>query len=198
MLKSKTLVLLATLLVAVSGCIIPSLHPIFNESDLITNDQLKGDWLGHKSIWTFEEGDNKSYRLYYKECDDPVNDPSNYATCTMAEFKSHLIKLDGAYFLDFYPVNYKNTENQFLRLHLQPLHSFAKVTIEKDHIEVSFLNYLWLKELLDKNPKAVAHTETRHGIMLTADTDELQQFMKTYADEKAYVDPVVLHKAATE
>ncbi len=195
-LKFKKEIFYVFIIASMIGCIIPSFQPIYNDNDLLFDNELVGSWVGARSIWTFEKGMDQSYNLTYKECDDPINNPSNYSSCTMAEFRVHLIKLDNDYYVDFLPINYTNTENLFLLFHVKALHSFAKITFNKENLDISFLDYIWTKNLLKEKPDLINHTVTSDGVILTASTSEIQQFLKINSSNKeAYTDPLSLQRS---
>lgn len=194
-LKLKTTTLIVLIALIVKGCIVPSLQPIYNKTDLLFKSGLIGEWAGSKSIWTFEKGEEKSYSLTYKECDDPINNPSKYSSCTMAEFEVHLIKLNNEYYIDFLPVNYRNTENLFLLFHIRALHSFAKISWDEDMLQIIFLDNRWLKKILKEKPNLISHIITDGDVILTASPDELQQFLKdNSANKDAYIEPLGLQR----
>lgn len=188
--KKLQLLFISTLLALfVSGCLITSLNPIYKKEDLVTNPQILGDWLGGKTIWTFKKGEDKSYILSYKECNDPINDPDNYSSCTLAEFKVHLIMLENEYYINFFPIEYMNTENTFIRAHVKSLHSFAKLYVDEEKLKISLFNTQWFEDLIADKPEEIAFSENEEGIVITASTEDLQKFIVKYSKyEEAFVE----------
>lgn len=182
--KIHKIIAITIFFVLMTGCVVISLNPIYHEKDLVLNNEMVGEWVGARSIWNITKDVGLSYLLTYKECAEPINDPSNYSTCTLASFKINLIKIDGIYFADFYPINYSNTDNQLLLFHLRAYNSFAKIEIENNELNVSFLDDEWFENLVEKSPKEIDHLETYEGVMITASTDQLQDFISTYAKDK--------------
>lgn len=183
---NKRIVLTVTigLLIFMTSCITISLNPIYNQDDLVSNDTIVGDWIGAKSIWTFTKEGELSYRLSYKECAEPEEDPSNFSSCTLADFRVKFIKINGQYFADFYPIDYSSTDNQMLLAHLRAFHSFAKIEIIKNELKIAFLDNKWMEIKLDSEPKTIDHLSTKDGVILTATTEKLQDFINKYSKDK--------------
>ena len=193
--KQKIITGFLVFLMLLGGCVTPSLHPIYHKSDLIFNEELVGEWLGTYSIWTVERENKTSYRLTYKECADPINNPQDYSSCTLAEFKMNVIKLDDKYYADFYPINYTNTDNQLLLFHLKAFHTFAQIYFDEEVLQISFLDNQWLEELLLKKPKQIDHIVIDKGILLTASTNELQDFIIKHASNtEAFTNTISLDR----
>jgi hypothetical protein len=169
------------------SCLVPSFYPLYELDDVVEVEAFEGEWIASSFYWEISPAEKSSYRLIYRECDDPVNFPNQYSVCSMAEFRMNLIELDGQYYADFYPVNYMNTENQLLNNHLKAFHTFARMSIDNvGQLKIEFLNREWLEDLLKKNPNAID--------FVNAD-NEIQAFIKKYANEKrAFYDPLELER----
>ncbi len=189
----KRLILVAVIpALILSGCLVASFHPFYKETDLVTNDELLGNWIGKKSLLTFERQNGSGYLVNYKDCEDPYNAPEDYSTCTAADFTVHLMKLGDEHFMDFYPRAYMNTDNLFLNLHIRPTHSFAKVIIKKEAIQIMMFDYGWLMNYLNNKGK-LAHIRSDDLVTLTASTEELQAFVLTHQKEPGFFsEPVTL------
>jgi hypothetical protein len=204
----------------IQGCI-PSLHPLWTQDKLVFDENLSGEWTQDESegkyIWRFSGGfDEKKnileeYELIYKE------DKSE------AKFEIHLVKLGDHLFFDIMPDDLEylkfedktlgvpievsglgNTKaeqpdihlNLFYFEHMLPVHTFAKVEIEKDEVKIYRFDQEWLDDLFKQRKVRIKHEETSdEGIILTASTADLQKFFEKYADdEKAYLDPIILYR----
>ena len=191
----KAILFFATIFTVLSSCVTPSVHPIYHKSDAIRYNDIHGEWIGSGSIWIFEEEPGPSYRLTYRECPDPINDPTNYSECTLAEFRVNILKLNDEYFADFLPINYTNTTNKLLLFHVRTLHSFAKISVLNNQLFIAVLDNDWLEELVKKQPGIIEHTITEEGVLLTAETDELQEFIKKYSSSKeAFANSFILQR----
>jgi hypothetical protein len=188
----KTRNLFFILLVALffSGCIVYSFYPLYTEKDLFPNDLLTGNWVdGDSAEWKFEHAyfgkeipeniDSTSYILKVKDKDDKES-----------KFSVHIIKLGGHYFLDFYLEDF--LENDVLDLasfHIVPVHTFAKVSVSKNQIQINWYDQDWLEKLIKENKIRIRHEYNGDYILLTASSKELQKFVTKYVNsEEAFKD----------
>jgi hypothetical protein len=183
----RWILLIALIIIAacIAGCV-PSLYPLYTDSDLIQNPNLVGNWVNHDSseTWEFSLGDDRiSYNLIYTETEK--NDTKH--------FRAYLLELDSITYLDTYPLEEIN--NDFYRLHVIPAHVFGKIEIERDSLSLSLFNTDWLRDMITKGKVNIAHENVEEGIVLTAPTGKLQQLIIKHANEpKAFSDLSVLHR----
>ena len=186
-------IVIMTMTFVASGCIVTSINPLYTKGDLVMNNLLVGEWIGKKALLTIQNQNDNSYLINYKDCEDPYNAPENYASCTMADFSVHLLKLGDDYFMDFYPRSYMNSDNLFLGLHIRPAHSFAKIIIEKDSLKILLFDYSWMANYLENNKGKPDYIVADDLITLTASTKELQEFVLKHQKEPGFFsDPIVL------
>ncbi len=193
----KTLIAIATIgiLLFTTACVTTTLHPIYERNQLIQLSEFEGEWISTRSVWTIKKDMGNSYKLSYKECDDPINEPRQYSSCTIADFKVHLIKLGDDYYADFRPTEYLNSENQFLQYHIRSLHSFARINANKERLQFEFMDNQWLFDYLSTNKESIAHVKSEQDVILTASTQELQKFIISHKDnEEAYLETIELHR----
>ena len=197
--KKVSLIITITVLLFLGSCI-PSLFPLYFEKDLITNENLVGTWKedGSLNTWAFyPDEDKKSYNLWFLEKDN--NNVDDGTPGTLGIFETHLFKLGNNYFFDFYPGENQELEkeiNTLMTLHLIPAHTFAKVEISKDTIKIFQFDIEHLEDLLENGKIRIRHVRPDKDIILTATTEELQEFFIKYAEDKeAYTDPIILVKA---
>lgn len=171
------------LVFSLQSCI-PSLHPLYTEDTLVFEEALLGTWTdGPNQIWEFvKEGDNH-YQLTYTENEKPV------------KYEVHLVQLGDTHFFDFY-LDEKQPTEDYAIAPLIPSHSFAKVTWEKDRMDIAFFDYEWLEKLFQQRKIRLEHEVIDDGtIILTASTEELQKFVQKYAhEEAAFIDPSRLQR----
>jgi len=191
--KNILLVGLISIIIIINGCI-PSLHPLYTDDDLVFEASLLDKWFDTESSdsWTFGATDENIYKLTLVQTGTPSN------------FVVHLLKLDDNYFLDFYPDDndVECKENSFYLSHIIYAHTFAKIIFNNDGIEILSFDPSWLDELFNENKIRISHEEVINPssvdepmIVLTASTQELQKFVKKYAnDENAYIHSVILKK----
>lgn len=204
------------MIILLNGCI-PSLHPIYTADKLVTLKQLPGTWetkkegenqekfqiitpkgtSGKPETWTFMAGEDKNYLLIHEDEDG-----------FRGAFDVHIIKLGETYFMDFYPSDmpdgnsgspsdvFKETEqiNNFTKIHLLAVHTFAKLEITGKELKISMFDPDFLKNLLERQQIRIKHEKTENGYVLTASPEDLQKFASKYANEKeAFLDnPMVL------
>lgn len=218
--KTKNIILLLGLVLTIFQSCIPSLHPLYTADKLVMKQELEGTWIDSDSpetdnlrftekgipipidrskdtpgVWIFEKSKNQSYTFtYYDEDGRP------------GHFEAHLIKLGSEYYLNFYPDNSfqfednslnSNKFNSFEAFHYMPVNTFAKVTFESDGISIAMFDGDFLKKLLDQKRIRIKHEKLKDdsGYLLTAQPKELQQFILKYGDdEKAFPDPIKLNK----
>ncbi len=182
--------------VLAAGCI-PSLHPLYTESDLIFDPDLVGVWAekdadASRDSWELKRGKAKGYELMVKEDGEA------------AAFNAHLVKLGEYRFLDTSPAEWVaegGPEHELLGYHLIPGHLFWKVWRKDGVLCLALLDPEWLDEKIDKGELGVAYEEVEDGVVLTAKTAELQEFvLRAAADAKGFMvdEPLELHRQKAE
>lgn len=194
----KKVILSATILgmLFISSCLVSSLHPFFNKEDKIFDTSMVGYWMdGDSSIWTIlpnmvsqgfmePEVNDSSYVITYYE------DDQNYAVLT-----GTLFRLNDVDYVDFTPdLNEDHCTSDMTAYHHVPVHTLARVQYSKDSILLYWFGDEWLNELLEQNRIRIKH-ETVPGFdydrnVLTASTDELQKFIKKYANDPMTSDEI--------
>jgi hypothetical protein len=188
----KRIAFVIGIILLIGGCI-PSLHPLYTEDDCVFDSNLLGEWEDKNSsnTWNFTKLDDNSYKLALVE--DGV----------LSDFYIHLVKLGDDLFIDFFPdsENMKCKVNDFFHIHEIYVHSFGKIKISENEVEVSMFDYDWIKELFKQNKIRIPHEVQKYpgsneeNILLTASTEELQAFVKKYADDKnAFIEPDILKR----
>lgn len=187
------------LFIIMHSCVIPSIHPLYTEEDLIIDERLIGIWgeEDDEATWDFKlASERRGSDLF-----DYMDYPSEKSLSLIyreknksAEFNAHMIKLGDNYYLDFLPYEYE-IDNGLLDIHLMPVHTFARIKIENNRITLEMFDPDWLKDLLDKNKIRIKHeyqSELKIYV-LTASTRSLQKFIEKYGnDPEAYSDPLFL------
>lgn len=157
-----------------AGCVVTSIYPFYMPKDVVYNAALVGVWAEAGATnaaienWVFEKRATNAYKLTVNEKDKHT------------EYDATLFKLKGKLFLDCFP---RGREGD-----LVPPHYLLKVPRIEPQFEYALMNYKWLEELLEKDPKAVRHVRVpdesgddgKARVVLTADTAELQKFVSKY------------------
>ena len=189
-------------LLIITSCV-PSIHPLYHERDLIEDQRLFGNWRNAgegefwdgRESWKFEKLPPKQGFLGSKT-PDPL---SGYLlTITedsiAAEFVARLLELDNQLFLDIFPKSeygdIKGIENNWLQMHLFPVHTFARISFENKAMIIEPFDPDFIIDLLEQKKIRISHEKTGNNFILTASTDELQKFVMKFGREKeAYIDP---------
>lgn len=155
------------------GACIPSVNPFYTAKDVVFESGLVGEWqvkegADEPQLWKFEKDKSNSYKLTVTEKDGK-----------QGEFSAHLFTLKGNYFLDLIPsdCNYATNQAGLVAAAMFPGHLLARVPQLGPELKLAFSNYDWLEKYLKANPKAIGHRVEDRGILLTADTSELQKFI---------------------
>lgn len=187
--KARSFSIIVLIALFLSGCVVYSFYPLYTDADLFENDLLTGEWIDpdedtewvfkHPHIGKKENGiiDKKSYKLELTTKNDGKTRKS--------EFSVHVVKLGGQYFLDFYLEEYPGDD--FIDLssfHLVPVHTFAKLTITGEGLQINWFDQEWLSDLINENRIRIHHEKNEDYILLTAKPDELQKFVTKYADSE--------------
>jgi len=179
------------LLTWLTGCIVTSVYPFYTAKDVVFDPALVGAWAEKDTTnaanehWRFAKGEENAYVLTVQDKDKRT------------EFDARLFQLKGQLFFDFY--SRERTENSL------PVHYLLKVNRTEPTLEMSLMNYDWLKKLIKKNPKAIRHMwapqkpgesgDDDGELVLTADTAELQRFiLKQAKAEEAFSEFVVMKR----
>lgn len=191
--KKTTFAFLA-LAVLLVGCWQKSLHPFYTVADLAPDKQLIGRWETtpenpdeDPERWRFRQLGPDSYSLEFSD-----SDGKKY------KYVAHLFKLDQKRFLD---LALPPGEASGI-----PAHHLFLVSELGSTLAMAPLNPKWMREFLDANPHALAHTRLpdpehrddrdKDDLVLTAETEALQNFLRRHWDEDDfYADPIKLKKA---
>jgi hypothetical protein len=189
--------------------VVYSFYPLYTETDLFANDILLGEWFeGDDQEVKFSDGDAEwtfKHPFIGKKKDGIVDSTAyilNLKTIeqgkeTESEFRVYVIELGGDYFLDFYLEDFGGDEVTLATFHIIPVHTFAKLTVEKDRLLINWFDQDWMEKLIKENKIRIHHEENDDYILLTAKPKELQKFVTKYVNsEEAFKDglEVVLHR----
>jgi hypothetical protein len=163
-----TWIFLSPLLFLSSCFLVPSVHPLYTEADIVFDPALLGVWTADdsKDTLTFIEEGANSYKLIVAGDDGPKG-----------EFIVHLVKIGGARFLDLFPDDPACKLNDLHALHLLPVHSFMLVSQIEPTLQLASFDFEWFEKFIEKNPKAIRHEKVKEGFLLTASTRDLQKFL---------------------
>ncbi len=174
----------SVLILLALGCV-PSLYPLYNDSDLIQKPGLIGTWINddNTEIWEFSlASDSVSYNL------------SQTTKGDTKRFEAYLLQLDKILYVDTYPVD--EFKNDFYQLHFVPAHIFGKAELSGDSLSLSLFDGDWLREKIDSGYIKIAHEDVDNSLILTAQTADLQRLIRVDAkdDPGAFGSPTILHR----
>lgn len=163
-----------------TGCVTLSVYPFYTAKDLTFDPALLGVWTetdktdSDQDNWTFEKINDTAYRLTVKDDDEKT------------EFDARLFKLKDQLFLDCQP----NDNPDFST----PGHVLLRVDRIQPSLRLRPLDYEWVEDLIEKKPKAIRHAvvmtarpkgDEAKEVLLTADTAELQKFVRQHLKTEA-------------
>ena len=173
--KTKMKKIAFYLLAALMGGCVPSLYPLYTEKELVFEEKLLGAWANNESKWEFEKsGKPNSYNL-------TITDDEG-----KGGFAAHLVKLDEMLFLDLFPGEAEIKANDLYKIHLLPAHTFMKVEQIQPTLKMRMMDPETMKKMLKNDPNLLKHEieAVKESIVLTASTQELQEFMKKHANDE--------------
>jgi hypothetical protein len=189
--KTRFFLLFAVAGVLFQGCIIKSIHPFFNEEDIIFKTELLDSWVDRDGgKWTIKPSKEKSnaYEMHFLHQGEKD-----------VVFLVHMFKLNGELYLDFLPYSDDRPESlAIFDLHFIPTHSIAKIhVLNKEEVQIKWFNEEWLRSLFDQNRIKIAHETIMDEAakdkddtiyLLTASTEELQKFIVKYGHDAVFDD----------
>ena len=109
------------LVVLLGCCLVPSIHPLYTDEDLVFEEELLGKWSDGNDIWEFKKAEGKAYKMRFFNGKE-------------GQFEAHLVELDGVRFLDIFPdgETLDNVQN-FYKIHL-----FSVSRLDSEHRGVPY------------------------------------------------------------
>lgn len=204
--------LILILMVILTGCGIPSVHPLYEAEDLIFDERLTGTWTHANttySVMTIKElQEQLSADSTYNESKSANDDTYDF----LADFEERgkgnlyfiqkngsedvfylggLIKLGSNYYLDLIKLDFGlNSNFEF------PVHLFMKISFDENELKMHMFSDSWLKDQIKNRQVRIKHEINEvDDVLLTAPTAELQKFVIKYGDmDQAYRDTNVYKK----
>jgi len=172
-----------------SGCVQPSLKPLFHEKEVFFEPKLVGTWkaVDSNEVWQFSKlEDANAYKLV-------VTDDGKEGT-----FAAGLGKIDNNLFLDVFPNNENEKDNDFYKQHVLGMHSFIRVLQIEPTLQIAMVDCDKVAKIIEADSNAVEHIKNGDRIILTADTNDLQNFVVDYGinvddGNSIFAEPMTLH-----
>ena len=193
------------------GCIVSSVHPFYCSTDDIIFDQgLVGRWKADDDdeVWEFTllKEKDATYTLYLVTINDD-NEP-------VGVLLGALVEIDGRRFMDLTPYDFEydsgsaKTENTsgtqsggfvlnsgengsskgpglwFNNVLLFPTHTALQIRRKGDTLGLALIEYDWITERVEKGTFELAHETEDDRVLITASPEELQAFVRRYADDE--------------
>jgi hypothetical protein len=191
----KKLSLVTALFIAalfLAGCL-STVHPLFTEKDLVVDTRLIGSWQKAKdnSKITYRHPNaseinalspalqaqaDKIYLLEERNEQGRIQS-FNYA---------FMVKLGKYYYMDFYPATTaeQGSADNFFSAHYVPMHSIYRIQFKNNNsFSMQRLDGGYLEKLIrDKQIRIRHEVMEGGGFVITASTEELQQYLIKYSD----------------
>jgi hypothetical protein len=194
--KKVSIILAFTFLVIFISSCLRTLHPIFTTKDIVYDPKFIGTWKtenqGTKGfvIITNLAVDNsielpekistikqKGYLISYQDEDGKATE----------QYIAFLARIGKHLYFDYFPADKKDnkTIDEFFASHFVKMHTSYRVDISKDSsFELSQLDEIYVTKLINEKKIRISHEKDANGnIVITASTDELQQYIIKYGDE---------------
>jgi hypothetical protein len=205
------------LAVFLGGCLpVMSLHPLFNEKDVVFDKKLLGTWVDDpnspETTWEFKRADanENAYRLIFSDKDGKglfvanlvklkdklfldvhLGDSHGESQFVVGEVKDPNVMKDSNK-IDFWPYNF---------LLLIPAHTFIKINSIEPQLKMLLTDNEEIARFLKADPNAIKHEfldKDEDNPVLTASTKELQAFVLKYADDsRVFTEAIVLGRKKT-
>ena len=191
--KLVALTAILFLITTLSGCL-STLHPIFTAKDLVFDPRLIGTWHdGNKDeeVFIYERGTGNTFKAL-PEALQQIADKAYLLTIRNKEdnldykYYAFLARIGNHLYFDYYPaeIKWQQRYNDFFKQHQVSMHTFYRVRFNSDgSFETSQFAQKFMDNLIEKKKIRIKH-ETRFDgtYVITAPTEELQQYILKYAD----------------
>ncbi|MCE5271852.1 hypothetical protein LLH00_11295 [bacterium] len=181
----STLALVTVLLLGCGPAL--SLHSLFTDEDVSFDSGIVGVWGEKRSeCWTIRKSPKgNTYDFIYTS----GKGGTIIGEADSLSFVGRLVKIGGYTFMDI-TTNDSNLES-FLAI---PVHAFLRLSLEGDSLGIAYLDDDWLKDNIEKNKIRIKHELVDDGILLTASPKELQELVRSCAEDKKAFDMEYSHR----
>ena len=177
-----------------SGCL-STLHPLFTEKDLVFDPRLVGTWKegsdGDGKI-IIEQGSASSFGDLPANLQAVANKAYNLTIIDEdgeTKYYSFLVRIGKNLYLDYYPADNARRKqyDEFFKQHLVKLHSLYRLdSLDSKSFVVSRFKESFLSDLISNKKIRISHEVLFDGsYLITASTEELQQYVLKYGDTPA-------------
>jgi len=163
------LLLIAVVGLASGRCEEWSVHPLYEEGDVVMDSRLPGTWYpkddsgGH---WVIDTAGGTRYRAAYVDDGDT------------SWYDLHLARVKDMLLVDLLRSLGDDVE-------ALPLHQYAIMDLTDSTLEYIWPEDDWLKKYLDAHPKELAHDVVDGSHLITAKPRALQRFLQRHRNDSA-------------
>ena len=221
----KRIILSAFILYTFTGCFLKSVHPLVTSENSVIIDEVEGIWETEDQRWTFIRDPRKTPVLNVngENFIGTIQLESDSSTTVFEDKNLYLIifeniqdlkedttffigyfgEFEGHRFLDLSLLEVSLETTSFKNAHLQGVHTFSRIEVNDNVLELSFFKEEYVRKLIMENRIRIKHErisnavdDTNNNILITASTKELQEFIKKYGGEnEPFDDPIALKRA---
>jgi len=171
---------IAALVCLVSCAPVLSLHPWYADNDVVFQPALLGSWFDPtekdpQAGLVFEKGEANSYKVTCIDFSETQH--------LDLVFDAHLVKLDGKLFIDAVQASAKVRGEQVDLGAVVAGHLVGRISIQGDALQIRFLDDDWVKKGIEAGKISITHEDVDGTPVLTASTQELQEFLLAHADD---------------
>ncbi len=184
-----------------SSCI-ASLHPIYDDDNLVHDPGLDGRWVSAEKNEAFLKPQHTNMKkdsavqfefvTTQMKKDDDTFEKSLYVMKSFeedtAEFYVHMAEINEEKYLDFFIKSF-DFDNNMAEFCLYPVHAFCKMERTADTLKLLVFDVRYIQKLI-RDRKIKMPVEVNKGVLLlTASTEELQKFLAKYGKEPELYNP---------
>jgi uncharacterized protein YcfL len=172
----RAICLMAISLFMAGGCV-RSIQPILKDDQVITNDQLLGNWVssdGKTSGVVTATDDHKGYKLLYTDEKDK-----------QANLLIRLGKIGDMTIAESSIDDPAPDASDVYKMHLMPLHSFMVVKqVTSQQLILKLMDSDWLSKYVKAHPDELATVRVDdNDVLISATTDDFQAFLLRHAKD---------------
>lgn len=193
--KLPVILLSLFLLFAMNACLVVSIHPVGTDSQRLFDRDLIGKWAEGEGFYEFQSMGDSLYAL-------TIYGPQSLTEQQFdtLRFEVGLYEVGEFLFLDYYPYDDEKRADFLFYQNYLPVHTFAKIEKKSaNQFNLYYFDYERINKLFDQNRIRLRHEKVEDVTILTDGTEEIQRFLKKYAeDSEAFDDVVELKRLADE
>lgn len=194
--KKVSIILAFTFLTIFLSSCLRTLHPIFTSKDIVYDPKLIGNWK------TDNQGTNGFAIIENLALDNSIELPEKISSMkqkgylvtyqdedgkTTGQYIAFLARIGKHLYFDYFPADKKddNIGDEFFTSHFVKMHTSYRVEVFKGGgMELSQLDESYVTKLIDEKKIRINHErDVDNNIVITASTEELQQYIIKYGDD---------------